>query len=98
MTSALVAQMLVEQQLKDRSIPYVKRYPEATGPSAPLSSSAVAGMIPTIKVETENLLQDHRAAEVAMPHVFLQLKDWWKGGTCQVSFVVHPRCRRLADL
>jgi mediator of RNA polymerase II transcription subunit 14 len=90
--------MLVEQQLKDRSIPYVKRYPEATGPSAPLSSSAVAGMIPTIKVETENLLQDHRAAEVAMPHVFLQLKDWWKGGMCQVSFVVHPRCRRLADL
>jgi mediator of RNA polymerase II transcription subunit 14 len=77
--------MLVEQQLKDRSIPYAKRYPEVTGPKAPQSSSAVAGMIPTIVVHVKDLLQDHRAAEVAMPRVYLQIKDWWKGGKCQVS-------------
>jgi len=57
-----------------------------SGPNAPRSSSAVAGMIATIVVKVEDLLQDGRAAEVAMPLVYLQIKDWWKGGKCQVSF------------
>jgi len=42
-------------------------------------------MIATIVVKVEHLLQDGRAAEVAMPLVYLQIKDWWKGGKCQVS-------------
>lgn len=43
-------------------------------------------MIATIVVKVEDLLQDGRAAEVAMPLVYLQIKDWWKGGKCQVGF------------
>jgi len=83
--SASVAKILVEQQLKDRSIPFTEKLPELSGPNAPRSSSAVAGMIATVVVKVEDLLQDGRAAEVAMPLVYLQIKDWWKGGKCQVS-------------
>ena len=83
--SASVAKILVEQQLKDRSIAFTEKLPEMSGPNAPRSSSAVAGMIATIVVKVEDLLQDGRAAEVAMPLVYLQIKDWWKGGKCQVG-------------
>lgn len=83
--SASVAKILVEQQLKDRSIPFTEKLPELSGPNAPRSSSAVAGMIATVVVRVEDLLQDGRAAEVAMPLVYLQIKDWWKGGKCQVG-------------
>jgi mediator of RNA polymerase II transcription subunit 14 len=42
-------------------------------------------MIPTLAVLTRDLLKDDRAAEVALPRVYMQIKDWWKGGKCQVS-------------
>ena len=76
---------MIEQQLKDRGIPYILQYPAASGPGAPLSSSAVAGMVPTLAVNARDLLKDGRAADVAMPRVFMQIRDWWKGGKCQVS-------------
>ncbi|KAK4683698.1 mediator of RNA polymerase II transcription subunit 14, partial [Tremellales sp. Uapishka_1] len=91
--NALVAQTIVEQQLKDRSIPYTQQYPPSTGSGAPRSLSAVAGMIPTLSVDTKDLLQDPRATEVAMPKVFMQIRDWWKGGKCQVVTVVQLRHR-----
>jgi mediator of RNA polymerase II transcription subunit 14 len=83
-SSALVAQTTIEQQLKDRAIPYTLQYPASSGPGAPKSSSAVAGMVPTLTVNTADLLKDGRAADVAMPRVYMQIRDWWKGGKCQV--------------
>lgn len=49
------------------------------------ASSAIAGLIPNIVVNAKDLLNDGRAADVAMPKVFLQIKDWWKADKCQVS-------------
>jgi mediator of RNA polymerase II transcription subunit 14 len=90
-----VAQTIVEQQLKDRSIPYSLKYPPATGETAEAgaakSTSAVAGMIPTIEVDVHDLLRDRRASDVANPKVLIQLKDWWNGGKCKVSTVVQLR-------
>jgi mediator of RNA polymerase II transcription subunit 14 len=95
--SASVAKILVEQQLKDRSIPFTEKLPELSGPNAPRSLSAVAGMVATIVVKVEDLLQDGRAAEVAMPLVYLQIKDWWKGGKCQVSLLSRMSGQMLID-
>lgn len=81
--SALVARMLVEQQLKDRAIPYSEQYPREPTETTQ-ASSAIAGLIPNIVVNAKDLLNDGRAADVAMPKVFLQIKDWWKAGKCQV--------------
>lgn len=95
--SGLVAQTIVEQQLKDRSIPYTLKYPPAVGSTseaaAAKSTSAVAGMIPTIEVDVKDLLKDRRASDVANPKVLIQLKDWWNGGKCKVSTVVQLRHR-----
>jgi mediator of RNA polymerase II transcription subunit 14 len=89
--SALVAQTIVEQQLKDRSIPHTLQYPPPTGPAAARSPSAVAGMIPTICVNVHDLLKDRRASDTAQPKVYIQLKDWWKGEKCKVVTVVQLR-------
>lgn len=89
-TSALVSQTIIEQQLKDRAIPYTLQYPPASGPGAPKSGSAVAGMVPTLAVNTIDLLKDPRAADVAMPRVYMQIQDWWKGGKCHVGEI--SRC------
>lgn len=79
--------MLVEQQLKDRAIPYSEQYPKT--PTEPTqASSAIAGLIPNIIVNAKDLLNDGRAADVAMPKVFLQIKDWWKGDRCQVRYLI----------
>lgn len=83
--------MLVEQQLKDRAIPYSEQYPKAPAEAASTNtSSAIAGLVPNIVVNAKDLLNDGRAADVAMPKVFLQIKDWWKGGRCQVSLYPNP--------
>ncbi|RSH89438.1 mediator complex subunit [Saitozyma podzolica] len=91
--NALVSQTIIEQQLKDRAIPYTLQYPPASGPGAPKSGSAVAGMVPTLAVNTIDLLKDPRAADVAMPRVYMQIQDWWKGGKCHVVTVVQLRHR-----
>lgn len=83
-SNALVAQTIVEQQLKDRSIPHILQYPPASGRGAPTSMASVAGIIPTIVVNTSDLLNDQRAGDVAMPRVYMQLKDWWRGERCSV--------------
>lgn len=83
----MVAQSVIEQQLKDRSIPYFTQYPrQGDSQGAPRSRSALSGMIPTLVVNVADLLRDARAAEVAMPRVFVQITDWWKGGKCSVSW------------
>lgn len=86
----------MEQQLKDRSIPYTLQYPRKSGAGAPVSASAVAGMVPILCVNARDLLKDGRAADVAMPKVFMQIRDWWKGGKCQVSGARHEirTCKR----
>ncbi|WVQ85214.1 hypothetical protein IAT38_007379 [Cryptococcus sp. DSM 104549] len=94
--NALVAQTIVEQQLKDRSIPYTQVFPPTTGPAAPKSSSPLAGMVPTICVHVRDLLRGGRdggdaALEVAMPKVWLQIEGWWKGGKCEVVTIVMLR-------
>ena len=89
--SALVAQTIVEQQLKDRSIPHTLQYPPSTGPGSARSPSAVAGMVPTICVNVHDLLKDRRASDTAQPKVYIQLKDWWKGEKCKVVTVVQLR-------
>ncbi|WWD22838.1 hypothetical protein CI109_107332 [Kwoniella shandongensis] len=96
--NALVAQTIVEQQLKDRSIPYTQQYPPTSGPGAPRSTSPLAGMVPTICVEVGDLLRGGvkgggggAALEVAMPRVCLQIEGWWKGGGCEVVTIVQLR-------
>lgn len=89
--SALVAQTIVEQQLKDRSIPYTLQYPPPTGRGAASSTSAVAGMIPTICAKVDDLLREGRANDVALPLVHIQLREWWKGGKCEVVTVIQLR-------
>ncbi|KAK8844610.1 hypothetical protein IAR55_006457 [Kwoniella newhampshirensis] len=96
--NALVAQTIVEQQLKDRSIPYTQQYPPASGPGAPRSASPLAGMVPTVCVDVGDLLRGGvkgggggAALEVAMPRVCLQIEGWWKGGQCEVVTIVQLR-------
>lgn len=81
----MVAQSILEQQLKDRSIPYTLQLPPAQGPGAPHSRAAVAGMIPALVMNVADLLKDPRAAEVARNKVYMQLKGWWRGDKCSVS-------------
>jgi mediator of RNA polymerase II transcription subunit 14 len=83
-----VATTIVEQQLKDRSIPFAQQFPSTSGPGAAQSRSAVAGLVPTIVVNVKDLLKDDKAADVAMPKVYMQIKDWWHGGKCQVSYAL----------
>lgn len=88
MFSALVAQSIIESQLKSRSIPYILSLPPTSGPGAPRSRSAIAGLVPTFTVNSADLLKDGKAGDVAMPRVYLQIKDWWKGGKCSVSLLL----------
>ncbi|OCF33140.1 hypothetical protein I316_05185 [Kwoniella heveanensis BCC8398] len=94
-SNALVAQAIIEQQLKERSIPYTIQYPPATGPGAPRSTSALAGMVPTVCVDVRDLLRDGKsggaAVEVALPKVGMQIENWWKGGICEVTTIVQLR-------
>ncbi|WVF66324.1 hypothetical protein IAT40_001064 [Kwoniella sp. CBS 6097] len=94
-SNALVAQTIIEQQLKERSIPYTIQYPPASGPGAPRSTSALAGMVPTICVDVRDLLRDGKsggaAVEVALPKVGMQIENWWKGGVCEVTTIVQLR-------
>lgn len=87
--NALVAQTIVEQQLKDRGIPYIPRYPDESDFPAPFSRSALAGMVPYICVNASDLFKDGRATEVAAPQVYFVLKDWWKGSKCSVETIVR---------
>ncbi|WWC85678.1 uncharacterized protein L201_000544 [Kwoniella dendrophila CBS 6074] len=93
-SNALVAQNIIEQQLRDRNIPFTAQYPPLSGPGAPRSSSALAGMIPTICVDVGDLLRDGKtgaAADVAMPKVGMQIEGWWKGARCEVTTIVQLR-------
>lgn len=87
--NALVAQTIVEQQLKDRGIPYIPRYPDESDFPAPFSRSALAGMVPYICVNASELFKDGRATEVAAPQVYFVLKDWWKGSKCSAETIVR---------
>lgn len=87
--NALVAQTIVEQQLKDRGIPYVPRYPDESDFPAPFSRSALAGMVPYICVNASDLFKDGRATEVAAPQVYFVLRDWWMGSKCSVETIVR---------
>ncbi|OXG84460.1 hypothetical protein C349_02506 [Cryptococcus neoformans var. grubii Br795] len=96
LSNALVAQTIVEQQLKDRSIPYTQQFPPTAGPASPKSTSPLAGMVPTICVDVRDLLRAGRgggsaAMEVAMPKVWLQIEGWWEGGKCEVVTIVVLR-------
>nr|XP_019048596.1 hypothetical protein I302_02368 [Kwoniella bestiolae CBS 10118]OCF27526.1 hypothetical protein I302_02368 [Kwoniella bestiolae CBS 10118] len=94
LSNALVAQTIIEQQLKERNIPFTAQYPPTTGPGAPRSSSALAGLVPTICVDVRDLLRDGKtgaAADVAMPKVGMQIENWWKGGRCEVTTIVQLR-------
>lgn len=88
----------MEQQLKDRAIPYVEQYPRASDNSEARAGSALACLIPNIVVNAKDLLNDGRAADVAMPKVFLQIKDWWKGDRCQVHLHVRRSAPALLKL
>ncbi|ODO09076.1 hypothetical protein I350_02675 [Cryptococcus amylolentus CBS 6273] len=100
LSNALVAQNIVEQQLKDRSIPYTSVFPPPSGPASPKSNSPLAGMIPTLCVDVRDLLRSlgrkgagagEAAVDVAFPKVWLQIEGWWDGGFCEVSTIVVLR-------
>ncbi|BEI89208.1 uncharacterized protein CcaverHIS019_0205700 [Cutaneotrichosporon cavernicola] len=95
--NALVAQTMVEQQLKDRGIPYTTQFPEENDFAAPRSRSALAGMIPNICVNASHLFKDGRAAEVASPKVFLVIKNWWSGTQCSIETIVRLRHQPSLD-
>lgn len=82
---------MVEQQLKDRGIAYTPQYPEDSDFISPHSRSALAGMVPIIRVNANDLFKDGRAHEVAAPQVYLVIKDWWKGSQCGVETIVRLR-------
>ncbi|WVQ74051.1 hypothetical protein IAR50_003633 [Cryptococcus sp. DSM 104548] len=100
LSNALVAQNIVEQQLKDRSIPYTSVFPPSTGPASPRSDSPLAGMIPTLCVDIRDLLRSlgrkgagagEAAVDVALPKVWLQIEGWWDGKLCEVTIIVVLR-------
>lgn len=91
--NALVAQTMIEQQLKDRGIPYTTHFPDDSDFPTPRSRSALAGMVPYICVNASDLFKDGRAAEVASPKVFLVINDWWQGAKCSVETIVRLRHR-----
>jgi len=84
---------MVEQQLKDRGIPYTTHFPDDSDFPTARSRSALAGMVPYLCVNASDLFKDGRAAEVASPKVFLVLNDWWKGSKCSVETIVRLRHR-----
>lgn len=89
--NALVAQTMVEQQLKDRGIPYTTQFPDESDFATTRSRSALAGMVPNLCVNASHLFKDGRAAEVASPKVFLVIKNWWSGMPCSVETIVRLR-------
>lgn len=95
--NALVAQTMVEQQLKDRGIPYTTQFPDEADFAVPRSRSALAGMVPILCVNASHLFKDGRAAEVASPKVFLVIKDWWTGTQCSVETIVRLRHQPSLD-
>lgn len=95
--NALVAQTMVEQQLKDRGIPYTTQFPDENDFAVPRSRSALAGMVPNICVNASHLFKDGRAAEVASPKVFLVIKNWWSGTQCSVETIVRLRHQPSLD-
>jgi mediator of RNA polymerase II transcription subunit 14 len=95
--NALVAQTMVEQQLKDRGIPYTTQFPDENDFAVPRSRSALAGMVPNICVNASHLFKDGRAAEVASPKVFLVIKNWWSGRECNVETIVRLRHQPSLD-
>nr|XP_018266491.1 uncharacterized protein I303_00466 [Kwoniella dejecticola CBS 10117]OBR88649.1 hypothetical protein I303_00466 [Kwoniella dejecticola CBS 10117] len=95
-SNALVAQTIIENQLKERNIPFTAQYPSAiqssSGASSTRSTSALAGMVPTICVDVRDLLRDGKrgaAVDVAMPKVGMQIENWWTGGRCEVTTIVR---------
>ncbi|KAI9633134.1 mediator complex subunit MED14-domain-containing protein [Dioszegia hungarica] len=98
-SNALVAQSIIESQLKSRHIPYTLCLPSRAGPGAPKSRSPLAGLIPTFTVRSAYLLMARQtgaraeAGEVAMPRVWIQVGGWWKGGKCSAVTVVQLRHR-----
>ncbi|CAK9786479.1 hypothetical protein CC85DRAFT_270293 [Cutaneotrichosporon oleaginosum] len=95
--NALVAQTMVEQQLKDRGIPYTAQFPDEDDFAVPRSRSALAGMVPNLCVNASHLFKDGRAAEVASPKVFLVIKNWWSGSQCNVETIVRLRHQPSLD-
>lgn len=91
--NALVAQTMVEQQLKDRGIPYTIHFPDDSDFPTARSRSALAGMVPYLCANASDLFKDGRSAEVASPKVFLVINDWWKGAKCSVETIVRLRHR-----
>nr|ODN88985.1 hypothetical protein L203_02391 [Cryptococcus depauperatus CBS 7841] len=95
LSNALVAQTMIEQQLKDRQIPYTHQYPSSSGPAAPTSLSPLAGMIPAICVGVQDLLRGGKrgleAMDVAMPKMWLRIEGWWTGKAevCTVVVLRH---------
>lgn len=89
--NALVAQTMVEQQLKDRGILYTTQYPDESDFTSHRSRSALAGMVPSICVSSSDLFKDGRAHEVAAPRVYLVIQNWWKGAQCGVETIVRLR-------
>lgn len=85
-TSARVAHLKVEQQFKDRGIPYTLVFPPPTktGVDQKIADSRVIHLIPSFCVNAKDLLKDGRAVDVAMPNVAMQIRGWWKSGPCQV--------------
>lgn len=90
--SARVAHLKVEQQFKDRGIPYTLVFPPASSEAATAAKrSEVTHLIPSFCVNAKDLLKDGRAVDVAMPNVAMQIRGWWKSGPCQVVTSVKLR-------
>lgn len=46
-------------------------------------------MIPTLRVNVRDLLNDGRASNIAEPFVYIQIREWWKGGNCSTVTAIQ---------
>ena len=85
--SASAALDLIQNQLKARSIPYTLQQDTSGNRALKGATMPMAGLLPTICLQSVDLLKEDRAADVAMPRIYMNLKSWWEGGKCQVRSV-----------
>lgn len=93
--SARVSHTKVEQQLKSRGIPYTNVSPSVSPDimrDIPRGiHSSLASSVPTLCVQSKDILSGVPAAEAAMPNIRVIPVNWWSDQKCQVRPVYTQR-------
>lgn len=90
--SARVAYTKVEKQFKLRAIPYTHVNPHSgllVTPELAHIQSSLARSVPSLCVQSSDILSGAPAAEAAMPNIRVIPLNWWSERKAQVGFFAH---------